>query len=90
MRPWALGALLALVTAGIVVALLTAEGSGTGAENVGESGPERAATPEPTPEPGRERERRAAALQGHREQPRRHQQLHPGRAGARRRSAAAS
>ena len=57
MRPWALGALLALVTAGIAFALLSAEGSGTGAENVGESGPERAATPEPTPEPGRERER---------------------------------
>ena len=52
MRPWALGALLALVTAGIVFALVSAEGSGTGAENVGESGPERAATPEPTPEPG--------------------------------------
>ena len=59
MRPWALGALLALVTAGIAFALLSAEGSGTGAENVGESGPERAATPEPTPEPGRERERAA-------------------------------
>jgi hypothetical protein len=57
-RPWALGALLALVTAGIAFALVSAEGSGTGAENVGESGPERAATPEPTPEPGREREPR--------------------------------
>jgi len=56
-RPWALWALLALVTAGIAVALVSAEGSGTGAENVGESGPERAATPEPTPEPARERER---------------------------------
>ena len=47
MRPWALGALLALVTAGIVFALARAEGSGTGAENVGERGPERAATPSP-------------------------------------------
>jgi hypothetical protein len=56
-RPWALWALLALVTAGIAVALVSAEGSGTGAENVGESGPERAATPEPTPEPARGRER---------------------------------
>ena len=57
MRPWALGALLALVTAGIAFALVRAESSGTGAENVGESGPERAATPEPAPEtePGRER-----------------------------------
>ena len=35
-----LGLLLALVTAGIVVALLGSEMSGTGAENVGESGPE--------------------------------------------------
>jgi len=58
LRPWALGALLALVTAGIAFALLRAESSGTGAENVGESGPERAATREPTPEPGREREPR--------------------------------
>jgi len=56
-RPWALWALLALVTAGIAVALVSAEGSGTGAENVGESGPERAATPESTPAPARERER---------------------------------
>jgi hypothetical protein len=56
-QPWALGALLALVTAGIAFALVRAESSGTGAENVGERGPERAATPEPTPEPGRERER---------------------------------
>lgn len=39
-RPWLLGLLLALVTAGIVVALLGSEMSGTGAENVGESGPE--------------------------------------------------
>jgi hypothetical protein len=51
-RPWALGALLALATAGIAFALLRAESSGTGAENVGERGPERAATPAPTPEPG--------------------------------------
>ena len=57
MRPWALWALLALVTAGIAVALVSAEGSGTGAENVGESGPERAATPEPTPAPSRARDR---------------------------------
>ena len=46
MRPWALGLMLALVTAGIVVALLASETSGTGAENVGESGPERPVTPE--------------------------------------------
>jgi hypothetical protein len=55
LRPWALGALLALATAAIVFALLRAEGSGTGAENVGESGPERAATREAAAEPGRER-----------------------------------
>jgi hypothetical protein len=47
-RPWALGLALALLTAGIVVALLASETSGTGAENVGESGPER--TPAPTAE----------------------------------------
>ena len=40
-RPWLLGLLLALVTAGIAVALVDSEVSGTGAENVGESGPER-------------------------------------------------
>jgi len=40
-RPWLLGLLLALVTAGIVLALIDSEVSGTGAENVGESGPER-------------------------------------------------
>ncbi len=54
-RPWLLGFLLALVTAGIVAVLLTSETSGTGAENVGESGPERAATPAPRE---RRRERR--------------------------------
>ena len=63
-RPWALGALLALVTAGIAFALLRAEGSGTGAENVGESGPERAATPEPTPRARPRARARAAPLQG--------------------------
>ena len=48
MRPWALGLLLAVVTGGIVFALARSESSGTGAENVGESGPERVETPEPT------------------------------------------
>jgi hypothetical protein len=38
---------LAVVTAGIVVALLASETSGTGAENVGRSGPEATATPAP-------------------------------------------
>jgi hypothetical protein len=54
-RPWLLGLLLALATAGIVAVLVDSETSGTGAENVGESGPERAATPAPT---AGERERR--------------------------------
>jgi protocatechuate 3,4-dioxygenase beta subunit len=36
----ALGLLLALVTLGVVAALATSEGSGTGATNVGEAGPE--------------------------------------------------
>jgi hypothetical protein len=46
-RRWLLGLALALVTAGIAAALLASEPSGTGAENVGESGPEVVATPEP-------------------------------------------
>ncbi len=46
MRPALLGLVLALVTAGIAYALLRSEGSGTGAENVGESGPERTAIPD--------------------------------------------
>jgi hypothetical protein len=50
-RPWLLGLLLALVTAGIVVALVDSEVSGTGAENVGESGPERVTT---TPAPAQD------------------------------------
>ena len=40
-RPWLLGLVLALVTLAIVVALVDSDVSGTGAENVGESGPER-------------------------------------------------
>ena len=43
-RPWVLPLVLLLVTAGIVVALLDSEPSGTGAENVGERGPEPPAT----------------------------------------------
>jgi len=53
-RPWLLGLLLALVTAGIVALVAGSETSGTGAENVGESGPERVATPA-SAERGRER-----------------------------------
>ena len=49
-RSWLIGLLLALLTAGIAVALLDSEVSGTGAENVGESGPEPAAVPEPRQE----------------------------------------
>jgi hypothetical protein len=56
-----LALILGLVTAGIVAALVASEVSGTGAENVGERGPERTATPEPTarsragtPEPKRD------------------------------------
>ena len=55
-RPWLLGLLLALVTAGIVVALIDSEVSGTGAVNVGESGPERVVT---TPPAAAEEERPA-------------------------------
>ncbi len=42
-----LALLLGLVTVGIVAALVASEMSGTGAENVGESGPESTATAEP-------------------------------------------
>ncbi|MDP2709621.1 MAG: hypothetical protein Q8O56_00260 [Solirubrobacteraceae bacterium] len=63
-RPWLLALLLGLVTVGIVAALLASEPSGTGAENVGESGPERPATPEPRPDPPeRAVERRCEATQ---------------------------
>jgi len=51
-RPWLLALLLTLVTAGIVVALVDSEVSGTGAENVGESGPEAVEEPAPEPDPG--------------------------------------
>jgi len=54
MRPWILGLLLALVTVAIAVALLRSETSGTDAENVGQSGPERTVTPEPR-DPNRQR-----------------------------------
>lgn len=43
-HPWLLGLGLGALTVLIVVALLTSELHGTGATNVGESGPERAAT----------------------------------------------
>jgi hypothetical protein len=58
-RPWLLATLLVLVTAGIAAALLASEGSGTGAVNVGETGPERTptATPEAAAAEPRERER---------------------------------
>ena len=46
---------LALVTAGVGVALATSETSGTGATNVGDDG--RAAVPMPTAEPDRDRDR---------------------------------
>ena len=51
-----LALLLGAVTVGIVVALIASEPSGTGAENVGESGPE--ATPTVTAEATPERERK--------------------------------
>ena len=46
-RQWLLALLLALVSVAIAVALLDSEVSGTGAENVGESGPETVVAPEP-------------------------------------------
>ena len=61
MRGWGLWLALAVVTAGIVVALVASETSGTGAENVGQSGPEPTPTGTASPprdEPERERRRR--------------------------------
>ena len=46
-RPWLVVLGLALVTAVVVVALVTSEGSGTGATNVGDAGGEPARTPSP-------------------------------------------
>ena len=54
-RPRLLGLLLALVTVGIAAAVVGSETSGTGAVNVGESGPERVTAPPPA---ARESERR--------------------------------
>ncbi len=58
-RPWLLGLLLALVTVAIVVALVDSEVSGTGAENVGESGPEPTTTAAPAADDGPARAARA-------------------------------
>ena len=58
-RGWALGLLLTVVTAGIVVLLLDSEVSGTGAENVGESGPERTVAADPPQAPAAPGEERA-------------------------------
>ena len=49
-RPWLLAVVLALVTAGVVVALATSEESGTGAVDVGDTLPEDAADPQPGPD----------------------------------------
>jgi hypothetical protein len=60
-RPWLLALVLAVITAGVAVALLTSESSGTDAANVGDSGEgEPSATPEPErAAPGRPRRCRA-------------------------------
>ena len=46
-RPWLLALVLVVITAGVAVALLTSQSSGTDAANVGDSG--RGAPPEPEP-----------------------------------------
>ncbi|MGI8730005.1 MAG: hypothetical protein ACR2LK_08470 [Solirubrobacteraceae bacterium] len=56
--------MLALVTVGIVAALLRSETSGTGAENVGQSGPEALAEPDPPSADKRGATRRCEATQG--------------------------
>ena len=48
-RPWLLGLLLIVITVGVVAALVTSEGSGTGATNVGQDGPETQAAVTTTP-----------------------------------------
>ena len=48
-RPWLLGLVLVLMTAGVIAALATSETSGTGAENVGDDG--RAELTAPSPDP---------------------------------------
>lgn len=62
-RPWLLGLLLAVVTAAIVAALLRSETSGTGAENVGRSGPEALAEAEAPSDGKRGVARRCEATQ---------------------------
>jgi len=64
-RRWTLPLLLALVTVGIVAALLDSEPSGTGAENVGQSGPEPTTSTEPPPQSDEQRapRRRCKATQ---------------------------
>ena len=56
-RPWLLALVLLVITAGVAVALLTSQSSGTDAANVGDSG--RGAPPEPEPEPAAAEDRRS-------------------------------
>ena len=58
-RPWLLALVLAVITAGVAVALLTSQSSGTDAANVGDSG--QGPPPETEPEPDREAEEPEAA-----------------------------
>ncbi len=63
-RPWLLALVLAIVTAGVVVALATSEESGTGAVDVGDTLPEDAAGPQPAPQARDDgRPRRCAATE---------------------------
>jgi hypothetical protein len=50
MRPW-LAILLVALTAGVVAAVVASEGSGTGAENVGDDGAAELTAPAPDPPP---------------------------------------
>ena len=57
-RPWLLALVLVVITAGVAVALLTSQSSGTDAANVGDSG--RGAPPEePEPDPAEEGDARS-------------------------------
>ena len=59
-RPWLLGLVIALITGAVVVALVTSEVSGTGAENVGDDGRDPVAERPPAPAPEEPADRAAA------------------------------
>ncbi len=59
-RPWLLGLVIALITGGVAIALVTSEMSGTGAVNVGDDGSEPLAESTPAPAPDSDADRLAS------------------------------